>query len=148
MTKSDEFRAKAEQCRLMAAKVTTPIDQAAWLELATDWLGLIPEPAQTASDRFDATERDRGTRQLRSSAEHQPPTCPPLRKNWRQGTRGSTSGAPGLEYSDDQAGSIREARLIHSPPTRAPFSATERFISSTTGTSMSITAADSQKISK
>jgi hypothetical protein len=54
----------------MAAKVTTPIDQAAWLELATDWLGLIPEPAQTASDRFDATERDRGTRQLRSSAEH------------------------------------------------------------------------------
>ena len=66
MTKSDEFRAKAEECRLMAAKVTTPIDQAAWLELATDWLGLIP----TASDRFDATERDRGTRQLRSSAEH------------------------------------------------------------------------------
>ncbi|HET9816337.1 MAG TPA: hypothetical protein VFQ33_11300, partial [Xanthobacteraceae bacterium] len=70
MTKSDQFRAKAEECRLMAAKVTTPIDQAAWLELATDWLGLIPEPAQTASDRFDATERDRGTRQLRSSAEH------------------------------------------------------------------------------
>ena len=66
MTKSDEFRAKAEECRLMAEKVTTPIDQAAWLELATDWLGLIPEPAQTASDRF----RDRGTRQLRSSAEH------------------------------------------------------------------------------
>ena len=70
MTKSDQYRAKAEQCRLMAAKVTTPIDQAAWLELATDWLGLIPEPAQTASDHFDATERDRGTRQLRSSAEH------------------------------------------------------------------------------
>jgi hypothetical protein len=70
MTKSEEFRAKAEECRLMAAKVTTPIDQAAWLELATDWLGLIPEPAQTASDRFDATERHRGTRQQRSSAEH------------------------------------------------------------------------------
>jgi hypothetical protein len=50
MTKSDQFRAKAEECRLMAEKVTTPIDQAAWLELATDWLGLIPEPAQTASD--------------------------------------------------------------------------------------------------
>ena len=65
MTKSDQFRAKAEECRLMAEKVTTPIDQAAWLELATDWLGLIPEPAQTASDHFDATERDRGTRQLR-----------------------------------------------------------------------------------
>ena len=69
MANSDEFRAIAQECRLMAAKVTTPIDQAAWLELATDWLGLIPEPAHTASDRFDATERDRGTRQQRSSAE-------------------------------------------------------------------------------
>jgi hypothetical protein len=69
-TTHDQIRRVSGQCRLMAAKVTTPIDQAAWLELATDWLGLIPEPAQTASDRFDATERDRGTRQLRSSAEH------------------------------------------------------------------------------
>ena len=70
MTKSDQYRAKAEECRLMAAKVTTPIDQAAWLDLATDWLGLIPEPAQIDSDRFDAMERDRGTRQQKSSAEH------------------------------------------------------------------------------
>ena len=36
----------------------------------------------------------------------------------------------------------------HSPPMRAPFSATERFISSTTGTSASITTAISQKQSK
>ena len=56
MTKSDQYRAKAEGCRVMAAKVTTPIDQAAWLELATDWLGLIPESAQTAAERFDAME--------------------------------------------------------------------------------------------
>ena len=70
MTKSDEYRAKAEECRLMAAKVTTPIDQAAWLGLATDWLGLIRGPAQTASERFDAMERVRGTRQPNSSAEH------------------------------------------------------------------------------
>ena len=57
MTKTDEYRAKAEECRLMAAKVTTPIDQAAWLGLATDWLGLIRDPARTASERFDAMER-------------------------------------------------------------------------------------------
>jgi hypothetical protein len=70
MAKSDEYRAKAEECRRMAAKVSTRIDQAAWLELATDWLGLIPEPAWTASERFDAMERDRGTHQQKSSAEH------------------------------------------------------------------------------
>src|SRR5262249_3955800 len=70
MTKSDQYRAKAEECRVMAAKVTTPIDQAAWLELATGWLGPIPESAQTAAERFDAMEWDRGTRQQKSSAEH------------------------------------------------------------------------------
>jgi len=68
MTKTDEYRAKAEECRLMAAKVTTPIDQAAWLGLATDWLGLIRDPARTASERFDAMERDRGTHQQKASA--------------------------------------------------------------------------------
>jgi len=51
MAKSDEYRAKAEECRLMAGKVTTAIDQAAWLGLATDWLGLIRDPARTASER-------------------------------------------------------------------------------------------------
>ena len=70
MAKSDEYRAKAEECRLMAAKVTTSIDKAAWLELATHWLGLIRDPARTASERFHAMERDRGTRQQKSSAEH------------------------------------------------------------------------------
>ena len=70
MTKSDQYRAKAEECRRMAAKVTTSIDKAAWLELATHWLGLIRDPAQTASERFHAMERDRGTRQQKSSAEH------------------------------------------------------------------------------
>ena len=70
MTKSDEYRAKAEECRLMAAKVTTPIDKAAWMELATDWLGLIRERRHIASERFHAMERERGTHQLKSSAEH------------------------------------------------------------------------------
>jgi hypothetical protein len=70
MTKTDEYRAKAEECRLMAGKVTTAIDQEAWLGLATDWLGLIRDPARTASERFDAMERHRGTHQQRASAEH------------------------------------------------------------------------------
>ena len=70
MAKFDDYRAKAEECRLMAGKVTTTIDQAAWLGLAKDWLGLIPDPARTASERFDAMERHRGTHQQTSSLEH------------------------------------------------------------------------------
>ena len=70
MAKSDEYRAKAEECRRMAGKVSTAIDQAAWLGLATDWLRLIREPARPRFDRFDAMGRDRGTHQQASSAEH------------------------------------------------------------------------------
>jgi len=54
----------------MAAKVTTPIDKAAWLGLATDWLGLIRERRHIASERFHAMERERGTHQPKSSTEH------------------------------------------------------------------------------
>lgn len=70
MAKSDEYRAKAEECRRMAGKVSTAIDQAAWLGLATDWLKLSRDPARTRFERFDAMERDRGTRQQASSAGH------------------------------------------------------------------------------
>jgi hypothetical protein len=74
MAKSDEYRAKAEECRRMAGKVSTAIDQAAWLGLATAWLGLIRDPARTTFERFDAMERVRGTHQQNSSAEHPPPS--------------------------------------------------------------------------
>jgi hypothetical protein len=70
MGKSDDYRAKAEECRRMAAKVSTAVDQAAWLGLATDWLRLIRGPAQTLSERFDAMKRSRGTHPHKSSAEH------------------------------------------------------------------------------
>jgi hypothetical protein len=70
MNKSDDYREKAEECRRMAATVSTPIDKAAWLQLAAAWLELIREQTQTASERFDAMERDRGTHQGKSSAEH------------------------------------------------------------------------------
>jgi hypothetical protein len=68
MNKSDDYREKAEACRRMAAAVSTPIDKRAWLQLAAAWLGLIRE--QTASECFDAMERDRGTHPGKSSAGH------------------------------------------------------------------------------
>ena len=68
MAKSDDYRAKAEECRLMAARVTTAVDQAAWLGLAKDWLGLIRDTARTASERFDAVEQRRGTHRQKASA--------------------------------------------------------------------------------
>jgi hypothetical protein len=45
-----------------------------------------------------------------------------------------------------EPGSARES--VHSPPIRAPFSATERFINKTTNVAASITTANSQKQSK
>ena len=45
-----------------------------------------------------------------------------------------------------EPGSARES--VHSPPIRAPFSATERFINKTKNVTASITTANSQKQSK
>jgi hypothetical protein len=38
MTDAERFRQKAEEARAMAAKVLSPLDKEAWLELAEDWL--------------------------------------------------------------------------------------------------------------
>ena len=37
MNKLDEYHAKAEYCREMAAKVMSPLDKEAWLQEATNW---------------------------------------------------------------------------------------------------------------
>jgi hypothetical protein len=37
MSKLDDYRAKAEYCREMAAKVVSPLDKEGWLEQATNW---------------------------------------------------------------------------------------------------------------
>ena len=70
MSKSDEYRANAEECQKMARLATHPGEKVTWLQMAQDWLRMIPRPAQSASDRFDAAERKRGTGQTRSQAEH------------------------------------------------------------------------------
>jgi hypothetical protein len=36
----DEYRAEAERCRQMAAKVISLLDKEAWLQLAAEWLSL------------------------------------------------------------------------------------------------------------
>ena len=38
-----EFRAKADQCRALAAQCTFPFEKEAWLKLADDWLVLARE---------------------------------------------------------------------------------------------------------
>lgn len=54
----------------MARLATHPGEKVTWLQMAQDWLRMIPRPKQSASDKFDAAERARGTGQTRSEAEH------------------------------------------------------------------------------
>ena len=70
MSKSDEYRANAAECQRMARLATHPGERVTWLEMAADWLRMIPKVAPSASQTFDATERARGTGQTRSEAEH------------------------------------------------------------------------------
>ena len=70
MGKSDEYRANAEECQKMARLATHPGEKITWLQMAQDWLRMIPKRKQSASDKFDAAELARGTGQTRSQAEH------------------------------------------------------------------------------
>jgi len=45
-------------------------DKGMWLQMAEDWLRMIPQPRQSASDKFDAAEKAQGTGQEPSDAEH------------------------------------------------------------------------------
>jgi len=43
MSTSDEFREKAEECRLQSEKAASPRDKAVWLRIAESWLKLAQE---------------------------------------------------------------------------------------------------------
>jgi hypothetical protein len=70
MSKSDEYRANADECQKMARLAKHPGEKATWLQMAQDWLRMIKQPGPSASDKFDAAEQAQGTRQERSDSEH------------------------------------------------------------------------------
>jgi hypothetical protein len=70
MAKPEDCRAKAEECRRLASKAFSPLDQEVWLKLAVDLLVLIRKPVQSASDRFDAMEGYLWTGQTKSERQH------------------------------------------------------------------------------
>ena len=70
MGKSDEYRANAAECERMARQSRHAGEKATWLQMAQDWLRMIPKARQSASDRFDTAEMAQGTGQERSKAQH------------------------------------------------------------------------------
>jgi len=64
MSKDDEYRANADDCRQMAAKALRDEDKARWLQIASGWLSLIR--GQTLNGdlgSLDVAEADRATKQ-------------------------------------------------------------------------------------
>jgi hypothetical protein len=50
---TDDYRAKAELCRLMVDRVVSPLDKEMWLQLAADWstLASVQERYRTGQYR-------------------------------------------------------------------------------------------------
>jgi hypothetical protein len=61
MSKLDDYRAKAEYCREMAAKVVSPLDKEGWLQQATNWRTLAGlwdrECRRAAAEMIDPTHK-------------------------------------------------------------------------------------------
>jgi hypothetical protein len=61
VAKADEYRAKAELCRRMAAAAISRQDKATWLKLEVGWLALIDARNQLGAERLDAMKREPDT---------------------------------------------------------------------------------------
>jgi hypothetical protein len=70
MSKSDEYRANAQECEHMADITINPADKSTWLQMAAHWLRLISAPKPSASQRFDTREKAVGTGQRPSNAKN------------------------------------------------------------------------------
>ena len=57
MVKSNEYRARAEECQGKAATAQNPIFKQNWLKVAAYWLSLIP-PTDRSAEQFEAVERE------------------------------------------------------------------------------------------
>jgi hypothetical protein len=66
MSKSDEYRAKAQECERMAGISRNPDEKVAWLQMAGQWLGMIPKAGPAKSEQFDAAEHANRAGQTKS----------------------------------------------------------------------------------
>ena len=70
VSKSDEYRANAEECQKMARLATNPSEKVTWLEMAADWLRMIPKAKRSAPKNSTTGRGAEATGQERSDAEH------------------------------------------------------------------------------
>jgi hypothetical protein len=54
MNKPDEYRANAQECERMAGNSLNPKDKVAWLQMAQQWLGMIPKVGPSKTGPFGA----------------------------------------------------------------------------------------------
>ena len=66
MSKSDEYRANAQECQRMAGISRKPEEKAVWQQMAQDWLRMIPKNAPSKPEH---TEPPRQTKTEKQSSE-------------------------------------------------------------------------------
>jgi len=69
MTDYDRYREQAKFAQEQADRAANPMDKAAWLQIASGWLSLLPRDAAAPNDRFDEVVRLKGTHQDVSDAD-------------------------------------------------------------------------------
>jgi hypothetical protein len=69
MSKPDEYLANAKECERMAAISRNPNEKATLLQMAQQWLGMIPKVGTAKSGELDAARVAR-TRQTKPEESH------------------------------------------------------------------------------
>jgi hypothetical protein len=67
MSKANEYRANAAECRRMADSTKNALEKHMWRDMSESWLGMI---GHAEREDFAAEEREHGTNQLQSKCCH------------------------------------------------------------------------------
>lgn len=67
LSKMNEYRANAAECRRMADGTKNALEQQMWRDMSESWLGMI---GLAERDDFAAEEREHGTKQSKSMSSH------------------------------------------------------------------------------
>jgi hypothetical protein len=67
VSKANEYRANAEECRRMADSTKNALQKDMWCDMSESWLGMI---GHAEREDFATEEREHGTKQPQSKSSH------------------------------------------------------------------------------
>jgi hypothetical protein len=68
--RESEYRKQAKEAQQQADAAKNDADKSSWLQIAQEWLSMLPRRKPTAKETFEAKSEAQGTKQGKSDSSH------------------------------------------------------------------------------